>query len=122
MIIYSLLNGNVDFSLLQGPLISDNSSLKDNGNNFFIPDTSTTEPPPPGYEYAISFHPNCFILELFHRKYSVCPPSCIDFQRLSFGSHDLCGVKSRVEYSKQQIYFIRRILRLHNSSTEFGTF
>ena len=44
MIIYSLLNGNVDFSLLEGPLISDNSSLKDNGNNFFIPDTSTTEP------------------------------------------------------------------------------
>ena len=47
MIIYSLLNGNVDFSLLEGPLISDNSSLKDNGNNFFIPDTSTTDPPPP---------------------------------------------------------------------------
>ena len=63
--------------------------------HFFIPDISKTGPP--DYEYAISFYQNCFVLELFHRKNSVRPPSWIDFQKLSFGSHDLCDVKSRVE-------------------------
>jgi hypothetical protein len=36
--------------------------------NFFIPDIGKTGPP--DYEYAISFHQKCFVLELFHRKYS----------------------------------------------------
>jgi hypothetical protein len=87
--------------------------------NCFIPDIGKTSPP--DYEYAISFHQKCFVLELFHRKYSVRPPSWIDFQKIIFGSHDLCDVKSRVE-SKQQIYFIRRILRLRTSSEKFGAF
>ena len=88
--------------------------------NCFIPDIGKTGPP--DNEYAISFHQKCFVLELFHRKYSVRPPSWIDFQKkLSFGSHDLCDVKSRVE-SKQQIYFIRCILRLRTSSEQFGAF
>jgi hypothetical protein len=43
------------------------------------------------------------------------------FKKLSFGSHDLCDVKSRVE-SKQQIYFIRRTLRLRTSSEKFDAF
>ena len=36
--------------------------------NFFIPDIGKTGPP--DYEYAISFHQKCFVLELFHRKHS----------------------------------------------------
>ena len=49
---------------------------------FFIPDISKTGPS--DYEYAISFHQNCFVLELFDRKYSVRPPSWIDFQKVIF--------------------------------------
>jgi hypothetical protein len=44
---------------------------------FFIPDIGKTGHP--DYEYAISFHQKCFVLELFHRKYSVRPPSWINF-------------------------------------------
>jgi hypothetical protein len=50
--------------------------------NFFIPDIGKTGPP--DYEYAIGFHQKCFVLELFHRKYSVRPPSWIDFQKIIF--------------------------------------
>ena len=46
---------------------------------FFILDISKIGPP--DYEYAIIFYPNCFVLELFNRKYSVRPPSWIDFQK-----------------------------------------
>jgi hypothetical protein len=50
--------------------------------HFFIPDIGKTGPP--DYEYAISFHQKCFVLELFHRTYSVRPPSWIDFQKIIF--------------------------------------
>jgi hypothetical protein len=50
--------------------------------NFFIPDIGKTGPP--DYEYAISFHQKCFVLELFHRKYSVRPPSWNDFHKIIF--------------------------------------
>ena len=56
--------------------------------NFFIPDIGKTGPP--DYEYAISFHQKCFVLELFHRKYSVRPPSWIDFQKNSLLGHMTC--------------------------------
>jgi hypothetical protein len=56
--------------------------------NFFILDIRRIGPP--DYEYAISFHPNCFVLELFQRKYSVRPPSWIDFQKNYLLGHMTC--------------------------------
>ena len=56
--------------------------------NFFISDISTIGPP--DYEYAIIFHPNCFVLEISHPKYLARPPSWIDFQKSYLASLDTC--------------------------------
>jgi hypothetical protein len=87
--------------------------------HFFIPDIGKTGPP--DYEYAISFHQKCLFSSYFTVNIQYVRHLGSIFKKLSFGSHDLCDVKSRVE-SKQQIYFIRRILRLRTSSEKFGVF
>jgi hypothetical protein len=88
--------------------------------HFFIPDIGKTGPP--DYEYAILvFIKNVLFSSYFTVNIQYVRNLGSIFKKLSFGSHDLCDVKSRVE-SKQQIYFIRRILRLRTSSEKFGVF
>ena len=57
--------------------------------NFFISDISRIGPP--DYEYAIIFHPNCFVLEISHPKYLVRPPSWID-KNLGYHKNQLVQV------------------------------
>jgi hypothetical protein len=56
-----------------------NKQLKDNGNTFLLYLILVKLDP-----LITSFHQNCYVRELFHRKNSVRQPSWIDFQKILF--------------------------------------